>query len=153
MPVLNTPRSNANGDSDQLRTLRRLAQRGPAKLVGKSGESVEIPATVRTLLAEIARNMEAGKSVSVVAGNHELTTQRAANMLGVSRPFLVRLLEENKLPFHMTGSHRRVYLADLLAYKSKRDRARHEAIKRIALDDIEAGTYDTVILPEGAQDE
>lgn len=153
MPVLNTPITSMNGDSGQLRTLRRLVQRGSAKLVAKNGESVEIPAAVRTLLAEIARNMEAGKAVSVVAENHELTTQRAANILGVSRPFLVRLLEEGKLPFHLTGSHRRVYLIDLLTYKSKRDRARHQAIKELALDDIEAGTYDTVILPEGAQDE
>lgn len=153
MPALDTPLPSANGDPRQLRTLRRLVQRGSAKLVGNSGESVEIPATVRALLAEIARNMEAGKAVSVVAENHELTTQRAANILGVSRPFLVRLLEENKVPFHMVGSHRRVYLADLLTYKSKRDRARHDAIKRLALDDVEAGTYDTVILPVGAQDE
>lgn len=114
---------------------------------------MEIPAAVRTLLAEIARNMEAGKAVSVVAENHELTTQRAANLLGVSRPFLVRLLEEGKVPFHMAGSHRRVYLIDLLRYKSKRDSARHKAIKRLALDDVEAGVYDTVILPEGAGDE
>ena len=153
MPVLNRPLSKASSDSGQLRTLRRLVQRGSTKLVGKSGESVEIPATVGALLAEIARNMEAGKAVSVVAENHELTTQRAANILGVSRPFLVRLLEENNMPFHMTGSHRRVYLVDLLTYKAKRDHARHDAIKRLALDDIEAGTYDTVILPEGARDE
>ena len=112
-----------------------------------------IPASVRTLLVEIARNMEAGKAVSVVAEHHELTTQRAANILGVSRPFLVRILEDGKLAFHMVGSHRRVYLSDLLEYKTKRDRARHEAIKRLAREDVEAGTYDTVILPEGAQDE
>jgi len=153
MLALKTPLSNPNGDPGQLRTLRLLAQRGSAKLVGKGGESVEIPATVRTLLAEIARNMEAGKTVSVVAENHELTTQRAANILGVSRPFLVRLLEESKVPFHRVGSHRRVYLVDLLRFKSKRDRARHDAIKGLALDEVEAGTYDTVILPEGAQDE
>ncbi len=151
MPALNTPLSNVNGDPSQLRTLRRLVQHGSAKLVGNGGESVEMPATGRTLLAEIARNMEAGKAVSVVAENHELTTQRAANILGVSRPFLVRLLEEHEVPFHMVGSHRRVYLVDLLTYKSKRDRARHDAINRLALDDVAAGTYDTVILPEGAQ--
>jgi len=153
MPALNTSVPNVIGDRGQLRTLRRLAQDGSAKLVGKSGEPVAIPATVRTSLAEIARNMEAGKAVSLVAENHELTTQRAANILGVSRPFLVRLLEESKVPFHMVGSHRRVYLADLLTYKSKRDRARHEAVKRLALNDIAAGTYDTIVLPEGAQDE
>ena len=93
-------------EAGQLRTLRRLAQQGSAKLVGESGEPVEIPATVRTLLAEIARNMEAGKAVSVVAENHELTTRRAANVLGVSRPFLVRLLEESKRSVSTTLRHK-----------------------------------------------
>lgn len=153
VPTLATPNSKPTADANPFRTLRRLAQTSSAKIVGKGGESVAIPPTVRTLLAEIARNMEAGKAVSVVAEHHELTTQRAANILGVSRPFLVRLLEEGKLAFHMVGSHRRVYLSDLLEYKTKRDRARHEAIKRLAREDVAAGTYDTVILPEGAQDD
>ena len=63
------------------------------------------------------------------------------------------MLEEGKLAFHMVGSHRRVYLSDLLGYKTKRDRARHDAVKRLAREDVEADTSDTVILPEGAQDE
>ena len=145
--------SKPTADVNQFRALSRLAQHPSAKIVGKRGESVPIPPSIRMLLAEIARNMEVGKAVSVVAAHHELTTQRAANMLGVSRPFLVRMLEEGKVAFHMAGSHRRVYLSDLLEYKTKRDRARHEGIKRLAREDVEAGTYDTVILPEGAQDE
>lgn len=150
MPRVN---SSVNTDPGQLRMLRRLVQRGSAKVVTKNGEAVELPSRVRTLIVEIARNMEAGKSVSVVAENHELTTQRAANILGVSRPFFVRLLEEKKLPFHMVGSHRRVYLADLMEYKAKRDTARHNAIKPMARAEVAAGTYDTVILPDGATDE
>ena len=138
---------------DQLRSLRRLAQHKLAKVVGMRGESVAIPLPVKNLLVEIARNMEAGKLVSVVAAHHELTTQGAANILGVSRPFLVHLLEEDKLPFHKTGSRRRVYLSDLLEYKAKRDPARHEAIQRLAQEDVEAGIYDNVILPRGARDE
>ncbi len=152
MPSLTTPPAKRNADANQFRVLRRLVQNSSAKLVGKGGESVPIPAAIRTLLAEIARNMEAGKSVSVVAEHHELTTQRAANILGVSRPFLVRILEDGRLAFHMVGSHRRVYLSDLLEYKARRDRARHEAVKSLAREDVEAGVYDTVILPKGAQD-
>jgi excisionase family DNA binding protein len=152
MPTL-TPNSKSNANANQFRALRRLAQYSSAKLVGKGGESVAIPPSVRTLLAEIARNLEAGKAVSVIAEHHELTTQRAANILGVSRPFLVRMLEDGKLAFHMVGSHRRVYLSDLLEYKTKRDRARHDAIKGLAREDVKAGTYDTVILPVDAQDE
>ena len=125
MPAVNT---NADQNTADLRALRQLVQKGSVKLIGKSGQAVPVPASIVALLAEITRNMEAGKSVSVVAEHHELTTQRAANMLGVSRPFFVQLLEEGKLPFHRTGSHRRVYLGDLLAFKDKRDRARHEAL-------------------------
>jgi excisionase family DNA binding protein len=138
---------------NQLRDLRRLVQSGSTRLVGRAGESVDIPPVVNDLLAEIARNLEAGKTVSVIAGHQELTTQRAANVLGVSRPFLVRLLEEHQLPFHMVGSHRRVYLRDIQTYKQRRDQARQEAVKQLALDDAAAGTYDTVMLPEGARDE
>lgn len=153
MPPL-TSRSQIRGsNTDQLRSLRRLVKGGSARIVGKDGQSVEIPSDVGLLLAEIARSMESGKTVSVVAAHQELTTQHAANLLGVSRPFLVRLLQDRKLPFHMAGSHHRVYLADLLEFKSKRDRARHSAIKRLALDDVEAGTYDKVILPKGGRDE
>jgi excisionase family DNA binding protein len=138
---------------NQLRDLRRLVQSGSTRLIGTAGESVDIPPAVNDLLAEIARNLEAGKTVSVIAGHQELTTQRAANVLGVSRPFLVRLLEERQLPFHMVGSHRRVYLRDIQTYKQRRDQARQEAVKQLALDDAAAGTYDTVMLPEGARDE
>ena len=74
-------------------------------------------------------------------------------MLAVSRPFLVRLLEERKILFHMAGSHRRVYLADILAYKSNRDRARNKAIQQLAIEDVEAGVYDRIILSEGSRDE
>jgi len=121
--------------------------------MGKDGESVEIPLAIRTLLSEIVQNMEAGKRVSVVAENHELTTQRAANLLGLSRPFLIRLLEDRKIPFHRVGSHRRVYLSDLLSYKANRDQARHRAVQELARADVEAGIYDTVLVPETAQDE
>ena len=74
MPTLTTPTSKPTADKKQFRALRRLVQNSSAKLVGKGGESVAIPASVRTLLAEIARNMEAGKAVSVVSEHHELTT-------------------------------------------------------------------------------
>jgi excisionase family DNA binding protein len=99
------------------------------------------------------KNLQAGKAISIVPEHQQLTTQRAANILGVSRPFLVGILEQGQIPFHMVGSHRRIYLRDLLSYKRERDAARHDAINRMTKTEIEAGTYDKVLLPDGAEDE
>jgi excisionase family DNA binding protein len=137
----------------QIRDLRRLIQSGGAKVVGSDGRQIAIPQPVHDLLLAILRNLQSGKAVSIVPEHQQLTTQRAANILGVSRPFLVGLVEAGDIPFHMVGSHRRIYLRDLLDYKQRRDAARHEAINNMAKIEMEAGTYDRVILPDGAEDE
>src|ERR1035438_3804623 len=115
--ITDTPAEISSKESTQIRILRQLVQEGSIKLVGSKGRRAELPFAVVGLLDEILKNMQAGKAVSIVPEHQQLTTQRAANLLGVSRPFLVRLLEEGHLPFHMVGSHRRVYLKDLLAYQ------------------------------------
>ena len=127
----------------QLRALRQLVQEGSVRIVGAKGRKVELPGTVVGLLDEILKNMQAGKTVSVVPEHQQLTTQQAANLIGVSRPFM---------PFHMAGSHRRVFLKDLLAYKNPRDQERHDSINRMARMEMEAGTYDKIALPRGAQE-
>src|SRR5437870_5479786 len=88
----------------QMAELRRLVQQGSAKLVGPDGHQIELPATVHDLLLSILKNLEAGKAISIVPEHQQLTTQRAANLVGVSRPFLVGLLENGEIPFHMVGS-------------------------------------------------
>jgi excisionase family DNA binding protein len=137
----------------QIRDLRRLVQEGGAKLVGPDGREIEIPEPVCELLLLILKNLQAGRAISIVPEHQQLTTQRAADILGVSRPFLVRLLENGDIAFHMVGSHRRIYLRDLVEYKRQRDAARHEAINNMARAEMEAGTYDNVVLPDGAEDE
>ena len=150
--VADPPVGISSKESEQIRALRQLVQEGSIKLVGAKGRRAELPFAVVGLLDEILKNLQAGKAVSVVPEHQQLTTQRAANLLGVSRPFMVRLLEEGHLPFHMVGSHRRVYLKDLLAYQKRRDAERHDAINRMARMELEAGTYDKVVLPEGAEE-
>jgi len=140
-------------EEDQIRKLRHLIQQGNAKLVGPDGDEIALPRAIHDVLLLILKNLQTGKAISIVPEHQQLTTQRAANILGVSRPFLVGILEQGGIPFHMVGSHRRIYLRDLLAYKKERDAARHEAINRIAKTEMEAGTYDKVVLPEGAEDE
>ena len=151
--VLTDPISIPAAQEGQIRELRRLVQSGGAKLVGPDGHQIPLPEPVHDLLLMILKNLQAGKAISIVPEHQQLTTQRAANILGVSRPFLVGLVEKGEIPFHMVGSHRRIYLRDLLDYKRRRDSARHNAINDMARAEMEAGTYDKVVLPEGAEDE
>ena len=73
--------------------------------------------------------------------------------LGVSRPYLIKLLEAGDLPFHKAGSHRRVYLKDLVDYQKRRDAERKAALNRIAKEAFESGLYDRTSIPEGGEDE
>jgi excisionase family DNA binding protein len=105
------------------------------------------------LLKDIARNMQLGRAIVLIPENRQLTTQRAADLLGVSRPYLIKLLEAGDLPFHKAGSHRRVYLKDLIAYQKRRDAERKAALNRIAKEAFESGLYDRTGIPEGGEDE
>jgi excisionase family DNA binding protein len=107
-----------------------------------------LPDAVYELLLRILDGMQQGKAISIVPVMQDLTTQRAAGLLGVSRPFFVKLLESGKIPFHLTGTHRRVYLKDLLAYKEQRDRERLDALDQMAREAEELGLYDKVLLPD-----
>jgi excisionase family DNA binding protein len=144
------PVSLPASQEEQVHALHDLLRReGKARLIGKGGEpAMELPDAVYDLLLQILEGMQDGKAISIVPVMQDLTTQQAAEMLGVSRPFFVKLLESGKLPHHLTGTHRRVYLKDLLAYKQHRDQERHEALNRMAQEAEEAGLYDKVLLPE-----
>ena len=137
-------------EQEQVQELHSLMEKeGKACLVGKGGEpALPLPDVVYSLLLRILEDMREGKAVSIVPVTQDLTTQEAANLLGVSRPFFVKLLEAGKLPYHMTGTHRRVYLKDLLSYRHQRDRERVEALDRMAQIEEDAGLYDKVLLPE-----
>ncbi|EXU73788.1 helix-turn-helix domain-containing protein [Erwinia mallotivora] len=93
---------------------------------------IELPTSSLTLLMTILGELAMGNAVQVVPVHAELTTQEAANILNVSRPHMVKLLEEGKLPFHKTGRHRRVLFADLMAYKNHRDNESNNAMQELA---------------------
>ena len=111
------------------------------RLVGPGGEEVVLPVAVYQALQQLVHMLARHQAVAVVSVEHELTSQEAADLLNVSRPYLIRLLEEEKIPFTRTGTHRRVRLSDVLAYKNQRDAARGEALDRLARLNEDLGLY------------
>ncbi len=93
---------------------------------------VELPTSALRLLVDILAALADGNAVKVLPVHAELTTQEAADLLNVSRPHLVKLLEEGQLAFHRTGKHRRVKFADLMAYKEKRAVESEQAMALLA---------------------
>ena len=151
--MLHEPIALPESEGTQIRELNRMLQGGTPALVGAGGEKLKLPDAVFRLLKDIVRNMQLGRAIILIPENQQLTTQRAADLLGVSRPHLIKLLEAGELPYHKAGSHRRIYLRDLVAYQKRRDAERKQALDRIAKEAYEAGLYDRTGIPDGGEDE
>ena len=98
-------------------------------------------------------DVEKGKSVTLLPDNHVVSTQRAADLLGMSRPFFIKLLETGAMAHHRVGNQRRVYLRDVLEFARKRDEERQAALDHLSQQSFEAGLYDRNVMPEGGTDE
>lgn len=103
--------------------------------------SVQIPPSVFHILCFVVHHMSHGDAISLMPLNMQLTTQSAADLLGVSRPFLIKLLERGVMPFTKTGKHRRIKLQDVLDYKERRDREALDALAELAREAQRAGDY------------
>lgn len=97
--------------------------------------------------------MAQGKSVTLLPDNQVVSTQRAADLLGMSRPFFIKLLETGAMAHHRVGNQRRVYLRDVLEFARKRDEERQAALDRLSQQSFAAGLYDRNVMPEGGTDE
>ncbi|MUG94944.1 helix-turn-helix domain-containing protein [Scytonema sp. UIC 10036] len=97
-------------------------QKDTPKLVNANGEEIPISDNVFKVLQEILPALEQGKTIVTISpANSEVTTQEAADILNVSRPYLIKLLNNNEIPHVKTGSHRRIKLKDVMDYKEKRE--------------------------------
>lgn len=114
----------------------------PGLLLGPDGEQVPLPEEVYQILVEVVDAMREGKAITLVPRAQRLTTQEAADFLGISRPTLVKLLEDGKIPYHQPVRHRRILFTDLLAYQERQREDRRAALGRMTEDASEAGIYD-----------
>lgn len=121
---------------------RTPAAAEPAVLRGPDGTAKALPAEVYEALLIVVRALSEGKAVTVAPVNTTLTTQEAADLLGVSRPTLVKILDRGELPYSRPGRHRRVLLADLIEFREQRRTKRRSGLDELVDLTEQAGLYD-----------
>jgi excisionase family DNA binding protein len=122
-------------------------------LLSKSGDVIELPKPVNDLFIEILQAIRREEALFLIHEDEAFTTQAAADYLGVSRQFFVRLLEADKLPFHRVGTHHRVLFKDLVAYRQARSHERRAKLDQMTDELVEAGLYDRYVPLERASEE
>jgi excisionase family DNA binding protein len=111
--------------------------------IEETSEKIKIPLSALKLLGEILKAMGQGKLISIVPFSAEVTTQAAAEILGCSRPHLVKLLEDGKIAFTKVGKHRRVKFDDIMSYRKQMKEQQKQHIIDIMNLDEETGLYDS----------
>ena len=108
----------------------------------QKSETIELPASAVRLLIDVLKQMAQGNAVTLLPIHAELTTQQAADLLGVSRPYLVGLLETQQIPFRKVGTHRRVLASDIFAYQRDVESKRRKTLGELTALDQELGLMD-----------
>lgn len=134
--------------SPEILAARRLLDGRSAALVGPNGERVVLPAEVFDLLRGAVEAMSQGQAVVIAPVHQRLTTQEAADLLGVSRPTFVKLLDAGEIPYDRPRRHRRVRLDDLMAYSERRSAESRAALDRMVEIAHDADMYELTATPE-----
>jgi excisionase family DNA binding protein len=124
-------------------TLEKIHSDYPEIEIEETKERIKIPLNALKLLAKILKETSQGKPISIVPIATEITTQAAAELLGCSRPHLVKLLEEGKINFTKIGKHRRIKYQDVLEYKKQLKDKQRKLLIEIMQADEESGLYDS----------
>ena len=115
---------------------------GHRPTLSADGASIDLPESLFLLLRQLVHILAQGDAVSIVPVHKELTTQQAADILNISRPYLISLLEKGEIEYSRTGKHRRIQFGNLLAYKRKRDQERRAQLAELTRMSEEFGTYE-----------
>ena len=121
-------------------------------LLTAGGDVIELPKALNDLFVSVVQAMKQKQAVFLMHEDEAFTTQAAATYLGVSRQYLVRLLEADKIPYHFVGTHRRLFLKDLVNYQRNRSQLRRAGLDKMTEDLVSAGVYDRYVdltRPEG----
>lgn len=142
-----------NDLSELARLARAMTDGGAARarLIGPDGSVIDLPEELHEVLRDVAATLSQGLAISIAPHNTMLTTQEAADLLAVSRPTLVKLLEEGEIPFSIRGRHRRVLLRDVLDYQERTRREREQVLDRMAAEAEEMDLYDTTATPRNTR--
>lgn len=130
-------------ESSRLLAAHKLGRRASVRIRllddGDQAETVTVPASALRLFLHLLTEMSQGNAVALIPTHAELTTQQAADLLNVSRPYVVKLLDEGKIPSRTVGKYRRVRFDDLMAYKRKDDEARAKVLDQLTAEAQELG--------------
>ena len=114
---------------------------GGSRLLGPDGEAIELPDGIQALLVSIVENLRAGNGVSVIPLHTELTTVQAAELLNVSRPYLIKQVEAGEILHRMVGTHRRLKLVDVLAYRDRLEAQADATLDALTAEAEDLGLY------------
>ncbi|WP_164104375.1 excisionase family DNA-binding protein [Candidatus Laterigemmans baculatus] len=143
--LMNEPVSPSSDDvrlaRQSSRSLAPFLNRKLTVRIADTDEQVELPAVAVRLLVDLLSAMAEGNAVTLIPIHAELTTQQAADLIGVSRPFLIKQLDEGLIPYRRVGTHRRVLFSDLMRYKHEIDEKRTDALDELTrqAQDLEMG--------------
>jgi excisionase family DNA binding protein len=112
------------------------------KLGGAEGQEITLSDSILRLVYEAMVSAASGKRLRLVEEDEEVSPEKASEFLQVSRPYLVRLLDNGEIPFHYVGTHRRITMSDLIEYKCQRKVKSKEALRRMTELSEEMGLYD-----------
>lgn len=120
----------------------------PTVLTAPNGEHLILPSAVFTVLRDVVAAMAQGAAVTIASVHQRVSTQEAADLLGISRPTLVKLLESGEMPYEQPGRHRRLRLPDVLKYRDQRSVQTRSALDRMVEIAHESGMYEQTATPQ-----